>query len=126
MPVSATLAYSIRYSEQGPVALELTVTAFGMSPKVFAIEALPKSADPMNSNVRFSHVCSPMELTEFPEDEPGDNCYYRVDRAEFIFDDDSLIDHVLENMRHDIGKLVNALNGLETAPDVVTGSFTIE
>ena len=126
MSVSATLAYATKYSETGAVSLTLTVTAYGMSPKVFAIQALPKSADPMARPVRFSHVCSPMELTEFPEDEPGNNCYYRVDQVSLVFDDDALVDHVLDNMRTDIGKLVRALNGLETAEDTITGSFTFE
>ena len=45
---------------------------------VFAIEVLPRSTDSLDPIYRFSHVCSPSELVEFPDYEPEDECYDEV------------------------------------------------
>ena len=124
MSASITLNHSISKTRKGTVKLELSCVAVGISPKVFAIEVYPKSADARAPQVRFSHVCSPMELNEFPEDEPGENCYFRVDNISMILDDDRMIEHIMSNMRSDISKLVKEYNELEDA-EPETGSFTV-
>lgn len=126
MPVSITLNHEIRKTAKGTTSMELNVLAFGVSSKVFAIEVLPKSADFQAPNYRFSHVCSPAELIEFPEDEPGDACYFRTDSIELVFDDDSVIDHVLDNIRGDMDNLVKEFNSLESDSVVISGTDTFE
>lgn len=122
--INLTLQKTVKTTSKGYTYLRLDVVSFGMSAKVFAIEVIPNSADPKNHNVRFSHVCSPAELNEFPEDTPGDSCYFRVDSIEMMFDTYDMVDHVMQNMTSDIRKLVNALRELETAkPDVESISF---
>lgn len=124
MSVSITLNHKLDRTKKGTVKLELTTVAYGISSKVFAIEVIPGSADPQNPYYRFSHVCSPSELVEFPEDTPRDNCYFRTDSIQMIFDSDELVPHVMENMRHDIANLVHEYNELDNASDTFTGSNT--
>jgi hypothetical protein len=123
MPASITLDHTILKTDRGTVKLVFKATGQDISSKVFAIEVLPKSADPSNVNYRFSHVCSPMELNEFPEDEPFGGCYFRVDEIGMIFDTPDLVDHVIFNMRKDIKLLADEYNALEnTTP--ITGTYT--
>lgn len=118
MPATITLSQTISKTQKGTVSLKLDTTAFGMSSKVFAIEVYPKSMDPAAPNLRFSHVCSPAELVEFPEDEPLDNCYFRTSSIELVFDTDALLTSVIANMRADIANLVSEFNKLSDGADV--------
>lgn len=115
MTASLTLNSEVRTTRKGTTLLKLFVVGLDISPKVFAIEVLPSSADKLAPQVRFSHVCSPAELAEFPEDVPGDCCYFRVSEIEMLFDTPAFVEHVMKNMRHDINKLVNEYNELKTA-----------
>ena len=126
MAVSITLNHTIKKTPKGTVSMQLDVVAFGISSKVFAIEVFPKSADSQAPNCRFSHVCSPSELIEFPEDEPGDACYFRTDSVEFIFDNDLVIDHVLNNVNGDLDNLVKEFNAIESDSVVIEGTDTFE
>lgn len=126
MSVSITLTQTVRHTVRGTCALRFDAVAFGCSSKVFAIEVLPKTADPKNPHVRFSHVCSPAELSEFPEDEPaGGSCYFRVDSVEFLFDNSDLVDHVSLNMHNDVRRLSEELNELDEQSDSAAGVVTV-
>ena len=125
MAVSITLTTTSKHTEHGTCSLKFDATAFGCSSKIFAIEVLPKTADPRNPHVRFSHVCSPSELVEFPEDEPsGNSCYFRTDSVEFVFDNSLLVDHVINHMRGDVGHLANELNELDVS-DSEAGTVSV-
>lgn len=113
MAASITLTNSITMTAAGTVKLQLTVSASGISPKVFAIEVFPKSADDAAPVLRFSHVCSPAELIEFPEDEPLDNCYFRTDDITMIFDTAVIAESVLSHVKHDIRHLAAEYNALD-------------
>lgn len=126
MDISITLTYDITRTPRGTVSLKFLSVAYGVSSKIFAIEVLPKSADPEAPNVRFSHVCSPAELVEFPEDEPVDNCYFRTDAVEFIFDTDKMVDPVVANMKADVAKLVREYKALESAKPDYSESIVFE
>lgn len=125
MPVSITLRQAVKHTVRGTCTMRFDADAFGCSSKVFAIEVLPKTADPRNPNIRFSHVCSPAELTEFPEDEAsGGSCYFRTDSVEFIFDNNLLVDHVSLNMHNDVRRLADELNELDVS-DSDAGVVTV-
>ena len=124
MTATITLTNNIRKTRQGTVSLAFSAEGSGISSKIFAIEVMPKSADPEAPNVRFSHVCSPAELVEFPEDEPGDSCYFRVSDIELIFDTDKLVESVIRHMEEDAGRLVREYNDLDNA-DVMSNSMTL-
>ena len=122
MTANITLKHTVKKTSGGTLSLQLEAIASGISSKVFVIEVYPASADPNAPQYRFSHICSPAELVEFPEDEPKDNCYFRVNSVEFIFDTDKMLEHVMSNIRADISKLVKEYNNLETTDNVVSGS----
>lgn len=119
MAASLTLNSEVRTTGKGTTSLKLFVVGYDISPKVFAIEVLPGSADKLAPKVRFSHVCSPAELAEFPEDAPGDCCYFRVSEIEMVFDTPDFVEHVMSNMKKDIAKLVREYNDLAAAVPVV-------
>jgi hypothetical protein len=120
MSASITLSKTVTETERGTVKLVLSCTATDVSPKVFAIEVLPSSADEPAPIYRFSHICSPAEMEEFPADVPGENCYFRTDSIEMIFDTPKILDHVITNVENDIAKLVRELNALDTLASVTT------
>lgn len=43
----------------------------GITPKLFAYRLLPLNANTGESLGHFSHVCSPVDIAEYPEDAPG-------------------------------------------------------
>ena len=119
MPVSISLVDSISMTQQGTVKLELVSEGVNMSGKVFVIEVLPSSADPENPECQFSHVCSPMELYEIPEDEPGDGIYFRTDRISMVFDVVKIAEQALDTIRCKVEHLVMELNALEAVGESI-------
>ena len=121
--ISLSLKHDIAKTKKGTVKLSLKVEATGMPSEVFAIEVLPKSADKYAPTARFSHICSPAELVEFPAVEAGENCYYRINEMEMIFDSSTNAELVLANIKADLTKLVKEL---KAAPEsVISGVFTL-
>lgn len=119
MSASITLNHTVKQTKGGTVSLLLRAVGYDVSSKVFAIEVLPRSADAVAPYYRFSHVCSPHELTEFPEDEPRDSCYFRVAEIELIFDTKDMVEHVMSNMKMDIRKLVRELNEIGSDDSII-------
>lgn len=104
----------IHTTSSGTVNMTLAITNSGnISPKVFAVEVLPASADPLNPKFRFSHVCSPMELRELPSDEPGEHCYFRVNIMSMLFDTADQAQYTLESISRDVARLVAEYTKLE-------------
>jgi len=120
MAASITLSTQLYRTDSGTIKLVFSTVGLDISSKVFAIEVMPKSADTLAPSYRFSHVCSPAELIEFPEDEPQDNCYFRVNKVEMIFDTDKIIQSVMDNVKSDINRLVKEFNELNAADPVTT------
>ena len=124
MSKSISLTTSIGITDLGTVKLEITAEGVNVTSRIFAIQALPASADPQNANYRFSHVCSPMELYEFPEAEDQAEIYFRTDQISMIFDTQEQASHVLETIRRKVAHLVYALNSLEAVSESI-GSLAI-
>lgn len=126
MAAYITLNTDMKQAKGGNVRLMLWTNAFGMSNKVFAIEVLPRSADPSCARYRFSHVCSVSELVELPDYDNGETPYFRTDAVDFILEHASQVTPILQHMRADIRKLsmdFNVLNkdsldgALQTCPN---------
>lgn len=115
MEISVTLTDTTTMTEKGSVKLTLHTEATGISEKVFAIEVLPRGMDRLNPIFRFSHVCSPAELQEFPDEAPGDNCYFRVNDITMIFDTPINASLLLQHVKEDIKKLVDECRRLDEA-----------
>lgn len=113
----------------GAVKLCIQTSSDDMPAAVFAIEVLPKSRDPQNTNYRFSHVCSVSELIEFPAEEDPDNCYFRTDDIEMVFDTIALAIPVRDSIIKDINTLVllyNQINDTESRGTTITISGSTE
>lgn len=113
----------------GAVKLCIQTSSDDMPAAVFAIEVLPKSRDPQNTNYRFSHVCSVSELIEFPAEEDLDNCYFRTDDIEMVFDTIALAIPVRDSIIKDINTLVllyNQINDTEIRGTTITISGSTE
>lgn len=120
MAIEITLTSTLTTTEKGTVKLDLhTDGTQDVTSKIFAIEVLPRSADKLAPIYRFSHICSPAELTEFPDDQPGCSCYFRVDDITLIFDTPVHANLVLETVKGDIKKLVSELRALEANEGVI-------
>ena len=115
MDISVTLTDTLTMTEKGSVKLTLHTDAVGISEKVFAIEVLPRSMDRLAPLFRFSHICSPSELQEFPDEAPGDSCYFRVNEITMIFDTPTNASLLLQHVKEDIQKLVNECRELDAA-----------
>lgn len=112
MSATISLTHSITTSTYGAVKLHLRTEGTGISSEVFAIEAMPTSADSTARHYRFSHVCSPSELVNFPAMEDSSMQYFRTNDIELVFDTVNFIEPVMRNIRSDIRKLVDAFNEL--------------
>lgn len=124
MAIKITLYHDVLTTDRGTVKLILQTRAEDISSNVFAIEVIPKSADVATPIYRFSHICSPAELVEFPEDLPADNCYFRACDIEMIFDNKRLAHATLQTIIGDIKALVTEYKGLgEAEPDSGTVHF---
>ena len=119
----ATIEISQETVKTDKGAVKLTITAVGtnITSAVFAIEIIPRSSDSLDPIYRFSHVCSPSELVEFPDYEPEDECYFRTDCIEMIFDTAVLADLTLHSIEKDINALVKEYNQLFALQDDTAG-----
>ena len=114
---------------KGAVKLCIKTASDDMPDAVFAIEVLPKSRDPKNTNYRFSHVCSLSELIEFPAEEDPEMCYFRTNDIEMIFDVISLAVQTQASILKDINTLVllyNQMNDAEIRGTTITISGSTE
>lgn len=110
-----TISQETTTSSKGAVKIKIKAVGDNITSAVFAIEVLPRSADSLAPLYRFSHVCSPSELVEFPDYEPEDECYFRTDEIEMIFDTAKMADLTYHSIEKDVNTLVvewNQLNAL--------------
>lgn len=112
MAAYITLNTDMKQASGGNVRLMLWTNAAGMSNKVFAIEVLPRSADPTTARYRFSHICSVSELVELPDYDNGDTPYFRTNAVDFILEHASQVTPILRHMRADIKQLSSDYNAL--------------
>ena len=123
MPEAATVQISQRTvtTDKGAVKLTITIVGNGITSCLFAIEVLPRTNLELNPIYRFSHVCSTSELVEFPDQEPGDNCYFRTDSITMIFDTALLAEKTLQCIEKDVDRLVKEYNVLNELSDASAG-----
>lgn len=117
--MSATLTFNrkLKITDNGTTLVTFTVVSSEMTSKVFAIEVLPGSADPTCPHYRFSHVCHPSELLEFPAEETPDYSYFRTDEIEMIFDTPTPVEALTCRIASDLRYLVREYNELSELDD---------
>jgi hypothetical protein len=108
-------------TDRGAVKITITATGNNITGAVFAIEVLPRSSDSLDPIYRFSHVCSPSELVEFPDYEPEDECYFRTNCIEMIFDTGVLAAQTYHSIERDVNALVKEYNQLFALQDDAGG-----
>lgn len=117
MPSSLRLDRSVKITDRGTTSVTFRAVGDEMTSKVFAIEVLPGSADKSCPHYRFSHVCHPSELLEFPETELEDYSYFRTDEIEMIFDTPTPVEAVTARIASDMRYLVHEYNDLSDLDD---------
>ena len=117
MPALLSFNRKLKITDNGTTSVTFTAVGDGMTSKVFAIEVLPGSADPTCPHYRFSHVCHPSELLEFPAEETPDYSYFRTDEIEMIFDTPTPVAALTERIASDLRYLVREYNGLSELDD---------
>lgn len=130
MSKSISLVKAITITETGKAKLDIRAEGVNMTGKIFAIQVLPASADPENPEYMFSHVCTPMELYEFPENpQDSDLIYFRTDDIELLFDTVAMAERTLRVIMSRVEHLIFDMNALESTaisigspaiPDVIS------
>lgn len=108
----------VTLTEGGSIYVEMKTFSLTIPYKVFAIEVLPKSRDKYTPEYRLSHICSPVELAELPEDEPDDSSYFRTDEISMLFDTPIIADEAIKLITNDITKLDNEYS---TLVEIISG-----
>lgn len=96
------------------VRVRITATeACGMSPKVFAFRMLPLNANTGETNGYFDHICSPVDLAEYPEDEPlagASPQWFRLDYVDVLLRSWLEAEDFIAGVRSDLRRCVATLN----------------
>lgn len=114
---------------QSTVRLRITATSgFGMPNEVFAYLERPLIAGAQATEGVFSHVCSPVDLEDFPINAPAANAlppWYRADRVDLLFRSRSQAEAAREAIFAGVENLILALDKLDTlqaTPPTVLGT----
>lgn len=99
-PVTGEGYYSVRAKAE---------KASGMTSRIFVLQVSSKDTKG-NKCATFSHVASPADIAMYPEDDPGDRPYYRVNDITLVLTSSEWRDAVEDNLRSDIQFLVSSLN----------------
>lgn len=102
-----TVRVEVTTTTAGNVYVHITTTSESLSPKVFAIEVLPKSKDSTAPKYRLSHICSVAEMEDLPEEEVPGRCYFRTDDIGMIFDTAVIAAEAIKMIKEDIRALGN-------------------
>jgi hypothetical protein len=119
---SLTVRYSRSIPDSGTVLsfslVAEVVNAVGMTRKVFMVlRSVPSVTDPEARHPdfldEFSHVATPLDLYNTPEDAPDfekSGSWYRTDKWEFSFRSTDDLEESLDLLRNDIASLVKSIN----------------
>lgn len=98
--------------------LRIEITdAEDMPAKVFAYLLMPMSPQTLTRVGEFDHVCSPVDLEEYPEDEPIPNHrpeWFRLNYVDVLLRSVTEIDAYLADVRADLQSLILTLNTADT------------
>lgn len=73
----------------------------------------------------FSHIANPADIAMYPENEPGDRPYYRVDDIKLILPSAQWRDSVMDTIKSDIKFLVDSINAYgEESKETTTVVFS--
>lgn len=119
-----------RYFASNTDALRVRVTAADanlMPDKIFAYLMLPIKQGAEAKTASFSHVCSPVDLEEYPEDAPVAGFrpeWFRLNYVDVLLRSREEVDSFIAGLQSDVTALKQALDrvdSLETATSVWIG-----
>lgn len=99
------------------------VEATGMTTKVFAYLMSPTNPQTLAKKGVFDHVCSPVDLEEYPEDEPVANsvpAWFRLNYVDVLLRSRQEADDFIEQVFNDVRALKLTLNVQDTVETVDT------
>lgn len=105
------------------------VEAVGISPKIFAYRMLPLNPETLERVGTFSHVCSPVDLEEYPEDAAVEGSvppWYRLSYVDILVRSQAEADDFIATVLEDVDSLIATLNTMDTLPPSSRGSRTFE
>lgn len=108
------------------IRIEAT-NAANMPAKIFAYQLLPMKPSTGEQVGAFDHICSPIDLEEYPEDSPIENVrpgWYRLDYIDVLVRSRHEADNFLAVVRADVRSLIGTLNIMDEIEPV--GSEVIE
>ncbi len=123
-----------RYGLDDGIRVYISVAcAQEMTDKIFAYRLLPKNPSTGTYAGYFDHVCSPVDLEDYPEDAPRDGhrpTWFRLSYVDVIVATTSVAETFINDVREDVRKLVATLNrmeqmtvgGVDTIGDTCSGS----
>lgn len=99
----------------------------GVDDALFAYQVVPAVGGGTEYGARFSHICSPADIEEFPRDaaESGKD-FFRLTEIDIIFRNLKLLEDAWEKIQSDFTELVRTLenmNNLTLAEEVTFGNF---
>ena len=100
------------------------VSADNMTKCIFVLQV--SSNDTKGNKVAtFSHIANPADIAMYPENEPGDRPYYRVDDIKLILTSAQWRDSVMSTIKSDIKFLVDSINAYgEESSETTTVVFS--
>jgi hypothetical protein len=105
----------------------VVVEVVGVDDALFAYQVVPTVGGGTEYSARFSHICSPADIEEFPKGaaESGKD-FFRLTEIDIIFRNLKLLEDAWEKIQNDFTELVRTLenmNNLSLAEEVTFGSF---
>ena len=105
------------YGEDDGVRVRFTATcASGVSSKIFAYRMLPKNRTGGEVGM-FSHICSPVDLEDFPEDGPNPGAspgWFRLAFVDVMVRSVTEAANFIEVVREDVRRIIATLNTMDT------------
>lgn len=115
--MSITLSHRLDNDTTGVMRLRVWVSHYtnGENPAVFAHQRYSMTPDDPGTVDRFSHVCSPADLEQYPLNAPTSNIrpFFRLTYCDLSFKSVEELERVWEGLKNDVGLLDNNLRGVE-------------
>lgn len=115
------LSWSVsRYEYQGVDAVRVRIEASngeGMPDKIFAYLLLPMKPAAGSREGAFSHVCSPVDLEEYPEDDPIPGYrpeWFRLNYVDVHLRSRAEAKQFIQDVVDDVNRLKNTLDVMDT------------
>jgi hypothetical protein len=102
------------------------VCAEGLTEKIFAYRMLPKSPQTGSKRGFFSHICSPADIEDFPEDEPVATHvppWFRLSYVDVLVRSETEAEAFIDDVRSDIRRLLTSLAAIDAVFQVGEDDF---